>query len=176
MDVEKHVMSPEPRIEEDYTSRQEEAAHRVLVDLGQVLASYVDCLVIVGGWTPGLLLDEAEESHVGSIDVDVALDAEKLNDGRYADLLKMLLDTGRYTRGDKKFQFVTKVDLRDAEAPVQVDVEFLAPKEAKLRSRKSQFVKDFRVLQVEGADVAFRNPVEIDLPGKNIRGPRTLFI
>ena len=163
-------MSPEPRIEEDYTSRQVEAAHRVLVDLGQVLASYVDCLVIVGGWTPGLLLDEAEESHVGSIDVDMALDAEKLNDGRYADLLKMLLDTGRYTRGDKKFKFVTNVYLGDAEPSVQVDVEFLAPKEVKLKSRKSKLIKDFRVLQVEGADVAFRKPVEIELPGKNIRG------
>ena len=65
---------------------------------------------------------------------------------------------------------MTKVDLRDAEAPVQVDVEFLAPKEAKLRSRKSKLVKDFRVLQVEGADVAFRNPVAIELPGKNSRG------
>lgn len=163
-------MSPEPRREEDYTSRQVEAAHRVLIDLGQVLASYVDCLVIVGGWTPGLLLDEAEERHVGSIDVDLALDAEKLNDGRYADLLKMLIDTGRYARGDKAFKFLTNVDLGDEENPVQVDVEFLAPKEVKLRSHKSKLIKDFRVLQVEGADVAFRNPVEIELPGRNIRG------
>lgn len=48
------------------------AARRVLVDVGQVLASFVDCLVVVGGWTPDLLLPDADERHVGSIDVDLA--------------------------------------------------------------------------------------------------------
>lgn len=33
--------------------------------------------------TQNLLLLEAEEPHVGSIDVDLALDAEKLNNDRY---------------------------------------------------------------------------------------------
>ena len=77
-------MTHEPRNESDYSQRQTMAARRVLVDVGQVLASFVDCLVVVGGWTPDLLLPDADEPHVGSIDVDLALDAAKLNDGRYA--------------------------------------------------------------------------------------------
>lgn len=36
-------MNPEPRQREDYSDRQVKAARRVLVDLGQVLASFVDC-------------------------------------------------------------------------------------------------------------------------------------
>ena len=35
------------------------AARRVLVDVGQVLASFVECLVVLGGWTPDLLLPDA---------------------------------------------------------------------------------------------------------------------
>ena len=105
------------------------AARRVLVDVGQVLASFVDCLVVVGGWTPDLLLPDANELHVGSIDVDLALDAAKLNDRRYAELVKLLLDTKRYRIGEKDFQLVVEVDLKDGEKPVQVEVEFLAPKE-----------------------------------------------
>jgi hypothetical protein len=62
-----------------------EAARRVLVDLGHVLASFSDCMVVVGGWTPDLLMPKEDEPHVGSIDVDLALDAAKLNEGRYAD-------------------------------------------------------------------------------------------
>ena len=73
-------MSPEPRQRDDYSERQIEAAHRVLIDVGQVLASFADCLVVVGGWVPDLLLPEAEEPHVGSIDVDLALDAAKLSE------------------------------------------------------------------------------------------------
>ncbi len=70
-------MSPEPRHEGDYTDRQVEAAHRVLVDVGQVLASFRDAIVVVGGWVPDLLFPGAELEHVGSIDVDLALDAGK---------------------------------------------------------------------------------------------------
>jgi len=37
-------MNLEPRQREDYSDRQIVAAHRVLVDLGQVLKSFEDCL------------------------------------------------------------------------------------------------------------------------------------
>ena len=128
-------MNPEPRYESDYTQRQIDAAHRVLIDVGQVLASFADCMVVVGGWIPDLLIPDAGEPHSGSIDVDIALDAARLNDGRYADLVKLLLATRRYRAGAQKFQFVTDVDLKDGNPPVHVDVEFLAPKAIKLKKR-----------------------------------------
>jgi tRNA nucleotidyltransferase/poly(A) polymerase len=80
-------MSQESRLQAEYDSRQTEAARRVLVDVGQVPAAFQDCLVLIGGWVPDLLLPEADEPHVGSIDVDWALDAERLRQGRYAELL-----------------------------------------------------------------------------------------
>lgn len=51
-------MNTEARNQNAYPSRQTEAARRVLVDVGQVLASFADCLVVVGGWTrtPDLIL------------------------------------------------------------------------------------------------------------------------
>lgn len=104
-------MTEEPRHVADYSPRQVEAAHRALVDVGQVLASFKDCLVVVGGWVPDLLLGKAEQPHVGSIDVDLVLDTVRLGDGRYAELLKLLLDTKRYKLGSKPFQFVVDVDL-----------------------------------------------------------------
>jgi hypothetical protein len=163
-------MTPEPRNEADYSKRQTAAARRVLVDVGQVLASFVDCLVVVGGWTPDLLLPDADEPHVGSIDVDLALDAAKLNDGRYAELVKLLLDTQRYQIGDKDFQLVVEVDLKDGEKPVQVEVEFLAPQEVKLKKHKPKLLTDFRVLQIEACSEAFHDPIELTIPGKNVRG------
>jgi len=39
-------MTPEPRNESDYSQRQTIAARPALVDVGQVLASFVDCLVV----------------------------------------------------------------------------------------------------------------------------------
>lgn len=165
-------MSPEPRQREEYSDRQCKAAHRVLVDVGQVLASFADCLVVVGGWVPDLLLPEAEEPHIGSIDVDLALDAEKLNEGRYAELLAVLLGTKRYQQGAKDFQLVVEVDLKDGRKPVQVEVEFLAPKDVKLKKNRPKLVANFRVLQADGCGVAFHAPVELKLSGQNVLGAK----
>jgi hypothetical protein len=164
------AMNLEPRQREDYSDRQVEAARRVLVDLGQVLAAFADCMVVVGGWTPDLLMPEAEEPHVGSIDVDLALDATKLSEGRYAELLKLLLDTRRYRPGEKDFQLIVAVDLEDGDKPVQVEVEFLAPKEVKLKKNKPKLLPDFRVLRADGCGVAFHAPVALKLDGRNVRG------
>lgn len=163
-------MTAEARSTEDYSPRQTEAARRVLIDLGQVLASFADCLVVVGGWTPDLLLPDAAEPHIGSIDVDLALDAERLNDGRYAELLALLLHTGRYRPGAKSFQLVTEVDLEDGDNPIIVEVEFLAPDDVVLVKHSSKLVKEFRVLQVPSARTAFHSPVDVHLDGLNVRG------
>lgn len=163
-------MTLDPRQRDDYGQRQTEAARRVLVDIGQVLASFADCLAVVGGWVPDLLLPDADEPHIGSIDVDLALDAEKLRDGRYAELLQLLLDTRRYRQGEKPFQLVVEVDLADGLPSVQVDVEFLAPKQIQLTKNRPKLIKGFRVLQTEGCDVAFEAPVDHELSGQNVRG------
>jgi Nucleotidyl transferase AbiEii toxin, Type IV TA system len=163
-------MNPEPRYEGDYTHRQVEAARRVLVDVSQVLASFRDAIVVVGGWVPDLILPGAEPEHVGSIDVDLALDAAKLGDGRYAELLKLLLDTGRYAKGDKDFQLMTTVDLRDGEVPVRVEVEFLAPSDVKLKKNHPKLVEGFRVLQFPACAAAFGHPQTIEFEGLMISG------
>lgn len=106
-------MNPEPRHESDYSPRQIEAARRVLVDVGQVLAAFRDCIVLIGGWGAALLIEQPEEPHIGSIDVDLAVDPRKLKSGRYAEMLKLLIGTGRYRQGPKDLQLVMEVDLGD---------------------------------------------------------------
>jgi predicted nucleotidyltransferase len=161
---------PEPRNQEEYASRQVEAARRVIVDVMQVLAAYQDCLVLVGGWVPELLIEQSEEPHTGSIDVDLALDTEHLQDGRYADMLKALLATQRYDQGEKRFQFVTEVDLQDGEVPVSVEVDFLAPRDARTRKGKSKHIEGFQVLKADGCGAAFLHPHTLSLEGQMVNG------
>jgi predicted nucleotidyltransferase len=163
-------MNLEPRQREDYSDRQIEAAHRVLVDLGQVLAAFADCLVVVGGWIPDLLMPEADEPHVGSIDVDLALDAEKLAAGRYAELLKALLSTARYKQSDEPFKLYAEVDLQDGQPPVRVDVDFLKSPDSKTKRNKPKLTENFRPLDASGCNAAFENPELIVITGKMIKG------
>ena len=163
-------MSGDPRHQEEYSPRQTAAARRVLVDLGQVLAGFEDCIVIVGGWVPDLLLPHAEERHVGSIDVDVALDAEKLGDGRYAELFEALIKSRRYYQASEPLKLYASVDLEDGEPPILVDVDFLKSAETKIRKNKPKLTAKFRPLDADGCAAAFNQPNSIVISGKMISG------
>ena len=125
---------------------------------------------MVGGWIPDLLLPDAEEPHVGRIDVDLALDAEKLAEGQYAELLKALLSTRRYTQADEPFRLYAKVDLEDGQPPIRVDVDFLKSPDAKTKKNKPKLTENFRPLDASGCNAAFENPELVVITGKMIKG------
>ena len=163
-------LNNEPRYESEYSPRQTEAARRVLVDLGQVLAAFEDCLVVVGGWVQDLLLKDTEEPHIGSIDVDLALDAEKLTEGRYAKLVETLLGTRRYQQAEEAFKLFTEVDLKDGGSPVRVDVDFLKPPEVRLKRNKPKLTDSFRPLDAAGCAAAFNHPELVVMAGQMPKG------
>lgn len=165
-------MTTEPRNQSEYGSREVEAARRVLIDLGQVLAGFEDCLVLVGGWVPSLMLGEASKDHSGSIDVDLALDTVKLGEGRYAQLIDCLLKTRRYKKGTEPFRLFTTVDLKDGESPIRVDVDFLKSHEAKTKKNKPKLIADFRPLDADGCAEAFAHPGILVISGQMIKGQK----
>lgn len=166
-------MTPEPRTQHDYGEREVAAAKRVLVDLGQVLGSFLtESVVVVGGWVPDLLLIGAGERHVGSIDVDLALDVERLREGRYAEIVKAMLATGRYRKTDKEFKLQAEVDLGDGGPVLVVDVDFLKPVGKLNKSGKPRLLEDFRALDADGCAAAFRHPERVEVDGQMLSGAR----
>jgi len=71
----------------DYPPDAVEAAKAVLVEMAHVLGEYRDDMVIVGGWVP-LLLIPGRTDHVGSTDVDIAINHLAENDEVYARITK----------------------------------------------------------------------------------------
>ena len=74
----------------DYTAELVEAARSVLLEIMRVLGEYHDDIVIVGGWVPELLFSQADDEHIGSIDVDLALNHRKLDEVGYRTIFKFL--------------------------------------------------------------------------------------
>ena len=74
----------------DYTFDAVEAARSVLIELTHILGAYRYDVVLVGGWVPELLLPESQERHVGSIDVDLALNHKGLTEAAYSKIGKIL--------------------------------------------------------------------------------------
>lgn len=77
---------PEPQSAADYDDRTTAAVKSVLIEIGQILGSFRGKFAVVGGAVPWLLLDQRDMPHVGTLDIDLGLDAEALGDGEYAAL------------------------------------------------------------------------------------------
>ena len=71
--------------------------------------------------------------HVGTIDVDISLDAEVPGDGQFANLIEELIEHG-YERREElgRFQFVCQVPAIDGGGPIEIIVDFLMPRHAEI--------------------------------------------
>ncbi len=127
----------EPQSAADYDDRTTEAVKGVLVEIGQVLGSFKGKFAIIGGAVPWLLLENEDMKHVGTADVDIGLDAEALGDGEYVTLIEALKTHGYKQQKDlRRFQLVRRVDVRDGGEPINVVVDFLMPRDAKIENRR----------------------------------------
>ena len=84
----------EPQFASDYDDRTTVSVRSVLVEIGQVLGSYQGKFAVIGGTAPWLLLSEADIPHMGTLDVDLTLDAEALGDGETSEKFRHLDDFG----------------------------------------------------------------------------------
>ena len=103
----------EPMSANDYDDRTTAAVKSVLLEIGQILGSFQGKFAVVGGAVPWLLLNESEMPHIGTIDVDLALDPVALADGEYATLAESLIKHGYHQRsGLRKFQLARTLNMR----------------------------------------------------------------
>lgn len=93
------------------------ACRSVLVEVLTVLGKYRDCIAVVGGWVPELSMPE--QGHMGSLDVDLALDAAQFPPYVYETIRNDLLAAG-YTPTDIPNRFEREVPGNPT--PVRVDL------------------------------------------------------
>jgi hypothetical protein len=152
--VERHQ---DPQSANDYDDRTTQAAKSVLVEIGQVLGSFRGKFAIIGGSVPWLLLESEDMPHVGTLDVDLSLDAEALGDGEYATLVEALMAQGYNQReGFRRFQLVRTVPAQDGGQPIDIVVDFLMPRDADIVKNSPPLLADFAVQKADGADLALR--------------------
>lgn len=148
---------PEPQTAAEYDDRTTAAVKSVLIEIGQILGSFKGKFAIIGGAVPWLLLASEEMPHVGTLDVDVGLDAEALGDGEYATLIGALQSHGYAQReGLRRFQLVRQVAARDGGDEIDVVVDFLMPRDADIVKNNPPLISDFAVQRADGADLAMR--------------------
>jgi len=87
------------------------------MEIGQILGSFEGDFAVVGGAVPWLLLEAAYMQHVGTIDIDLTLDAEALGDGDYVRLIA------------QAYGFRTVIQIASLVALFAATVLFLSPRQ-----------------------------------------------
>jgi hypothetical protein len=137
-----------------------DACKSVLVEVLTILAKDLDSLAVVGGWVPELAFPN--KGHIGSLDVDLALDARKLKPKAYESIRRKLSDAGyqqssevpsRFYRGVKDTPFQVKVDLITGEFP-----------EVAAGGSHIQ-IQELAVWKARGVDLAFAFQQEVSVEG-----------
>ncbi len=155
----------------DYSADQVEAARSVLLELAHLLGEYRDDIVVVGGWVPNLLLPRAAAPHVGSIDVDLALNHRNLREAGYATIQELLFRGGYEPDLRQPFIFHRSVAVKGN--PIKVEVDFLAGEyEGTGPQHRTQLVQDGRARKARGCDLAFELYVEAEIDGELPGGGR----
>ena len=155
----------------DYSADQVEAARSVLLELAHLLGEYRDDIVVVGGWVPHLILPTGTAPHVGSIDVDLAVNHRNLREAGYATIQALLSRRG-YEQDPRQPFIYHRTVVVNGNA-IKVEVDFLAGEyEGSGAKHRTQPVHEGRARKARGCDLAFDLYVETNIEGELPEGGR----
>ena len=150
----------------DYAPEEVKACKSVLVELIHLFGEIKDEMVIIGGWTPTLLFPNSDAPHIGSLDIDVALDFAHIPNDTYQTILKSFRKRGYEQDKDQPFRFYRTVNA-DGLGPVRVAVDLMAGEYGGTgKGRRTQVVQDARARKARGCDLAFGSTITVMIEGE----------
>lgn len=160
----------------DYSERELEACHRVLMEIVNLLKEFSDHIALVGGWVPYYILPSGAKKHIGSLDVDICFDLQWISNDTYETILKILQDNGYYqTNVHKPFQWWRDVRVDNGD-PVSVEVDLLSAEYGgRGKKHENQKIQDVKTRKARGSDLIFSQTdryEEVVLNGKLPSGAR----
>jgi hypothetical protein len=147
----------------NYSQLATEAAKTVMLEIVRILGEYKDQMAIVGGWVPELLMAHADPKHVGSIDVDIALNHHLIDNDVYRSISEHLKRAG-YKEGDHPYKFFRTVSVGGDKVTVEID--FLAGEYGGMgKGRRHQRVQDLKARKARGCDLVFEMTEQVKIEG-----------
>jgi len=158
----------------EYGGGVTDASLSALLELSLTLGSYRDALVLVGGWAPFFLIDEFGRggfAHIGSIDIDIAVNPTSVRDDEYSAIVDLIQDRGysiRHGRDGKPIPFSFEKEVRSMSDgrcyPISIDFLTCATDgPGDHRHRRVQPSLPARI--TNGCDIAFDHNFEKEICG-----------
>ena len=147
----------------DYSDRAMQATRSVLLEVIHLLKEFENSIILVGGWVPIMLLPDAREKHVGTIDVDLALDPRQLSESSSSTIESILLDNG-YTQGDEQGRYYRTIDIEGKE--IDVPVDFLTGEHGHMPRIEFHEITGIEAITAPGCDLTFDLFTKVRIEGR----------
>jgi hypothetical protein len=144
----------------NYSKKEVGTCLSVIVEVMTILGSYRDKIVLIGGWVPYFILDKQGKDHIGSIDIDLALDFKKISDASYRSILELLRNKG-YTQGSQPFIFYRNIKTANGTS-FSIEIDLLSGEYGGTnKSHRTQKVQNINVRKARGCDLAFKHNISV---------------
>jgi hypothetical protein len=166
------------RYASNYSLDITELSFSYLLELVATLREYHDTLVLIGGWVPYFLLmnfkkSEVEFTHIGSIDIDLAVDPKLFSKGldKYHSIIEHIEKLGYTQRKDKLNNIIPSSFIKHTKEEVDIQVDFLTSFDVNVGKTKRHLKvqPDLMARRAKGCDTAFKYnwecPLKGNLPG-----------
>lgn len=142
----------------NYEKKEVNICLSVIVEIMTILGSYRDSIVLIGGWVPYFILDKKGKDHLGSIDIDLALDFNKISDQSYRSILELLKKRG-YIQGSQPFIFNRTINTKDG-STYSIEIDLLSGEYGGTsKSHRTQRIQDVNARKARGCDLAFEHNI-----------------
>ncbi len=154
----------------DFGQREVEASKSVLVELIHILGEFKDALVVIGGSVPPLLYPDTANEYVGTLDVDLVINHQQVDDETYQTIREVLMKSGYRPKDEKPFIFFRKVLMPEGDS-IEVQVDLLSGEYGGTgRSHRTQKIQDIRARKARGSDLAFDLNKEVEIEAQLPQG------
>jgi len=160
----------------EYTPELTNISKSVLLELVTTLKSYSTAFVLVGGWAPYFILERFKEpenkfEHIGSIDIDLAINPAMIDARKYASIVELITKRGYTPRLDRvgnitPFSFERTITVNKEEYAISVDflsTEYNMLIEKKHRHRRIQ--PDLLARTMHGCEIVLDHYFEHEITG-----------
>jgi len=150
----------------DYREAEVQACFSVLLEVMTVLGGFRENVVIVGGNVPSLLIPSAKEKHLGTLDIDLALDFKHISDDTYKTIIETLCARGYYQEeGEQLFIFHRDIEDKSG-SKISVEIDLLAGEYGGTgKGHRHQKIQDAQARKARGCDLVFDSAVRVNLAG-----------
>lgn len=168
-----------PRTVDDYPNIVE-ISKSVILELWRCLHRYNDAMNLIGGWAPYFILERCggksyEHDHIGSIDIDIALNSQIVSEKEYANieqLIKKLGYTNMIDSDNKPVPFIFLKTFTISDIDYIIEVDFVGSYYGN-KGHRHQRVSGLLARKCHGVDIVFDNFFKEQIKGQFPEGGKT---